>query len=216
MSKLKEYLQENKISIQELIENKIQLKIKENTLKVMEDAKQDIIPVYLDKKIKNESHKKGYSYQDILNLIKINEMYASFFAKDPIKQNLAENIQLEVLQNITNVKKLIQHGKKSIRLYDGDIITKSNKVSTKSLDFYDEDNETYYYCKYTKDEGGAQDNQFRDVVIFIQECNKYCEKNNNSVKFIALLNGNYYNEKKINLLNSLIIYKERIIIENNI
>jgi hypothetical protein len=81
--------------------------LKENIEKVMKDANKDIIPQYLDKKIKNESLRKGFKYSEILEQIKVNKLYASFFAKDPIKQSLYENMQLEkVKSEYKNIKHL--------------------------------------------------------------------------------------------------------------
>lgn len=203
-------------SIEQLIEERIRISIKENIKNVMEDAKKDVIPTYLNTKIINECSKKGYEYFTILKKIKEDEMYASFFSKDPLKQNIAENIQLEILNEKMNVEKLPQTGNNSKRLLKGNLGFFNNNDCTKALDFFDKKNNAYFFCKYTKENGGSQDNQFVDVIRFIDECNLYCNKNKDTVKFVAFVSGKFYTQSKINSLNVRITNKHRIFVINKI
>ena len=69
-----------------------------------------------------------------------------------------------------------------------------NKGLTKSIDFrWEFDGNTYYAAhKYTKDEGGAQDNQFNDLCNFLINASKSKDEN---VYFLAIGDGDYYKRK---------------------
>lgn len=183
-----------------------------NTLIIMDDAKKDKTPGYLKIKIENESKRKNYNFKDILEKIRNDHMYASMFAKEPIKQNLAENLQLKFLKERNkNIIKLPSTGKGAYYLSNGSLITnqKHKPLKTcKSMDFYDPDSKIFYYAKYTNQSGGSQDNQFNDLKNFINECLLYI-KNSNREKnddyyFVILVDGDYYNREKFKILKTLI------------
>ena len=44
--------------------------------------------------------------------------------------------------------------------------------------------------------GGAQDNQFNDIITFL----KNCENNNLPCNFFAIVDGGYFTESKMNIL----------------
>jgi len=80
---------------------------------------------------------------------------------------------------------------KNTKTFDFKSLTVDNKIE-------------YYYAKYTNEEGGAQDNQYKDAVSFIDQANLYYKKNKFSdIKFILILDGNYY-IKKMNDIKKLI------------
>lgn len=168
---------------------------KENIQQVISDAQKDPIPKYLHKKITNESIRKGYSYDSILNMIRSNEMYASFFAKDPLKQNIAEKIQFEKLKTrFQDIIKLPHTGPNAFYFSNGEITNVRAKSDTKSFDF--RSNNKFFYAKYTNEGGGAQDNQFHDLKIFLENSKKYVSTHENDYEFIAVVDGNYYSDTK--------------------
>ncbi len=183
---------------------------------VIIDANKDILPKYLLSKIQNESERTGYKVEQIIDKIKIDEMYASIFCKNPIKQNIIEKLQIKLLQEKNpSIKKLSLRGINAIYLDDKGnlikgLIKKTNNV-TCSIDCYDKLTNTYYYLRYTNEEGGSQDNQFELVKIFIDRCNKNIALISENIalisenKFIIILDGNYYNDNKIKLLNNMIL-----------
>lgn len=59
-------------------------------------------------KIANYAEKHGFEAKDIKERIKSDDLVASFFAKDPSKQNFTEKLVAELL----NTKTLPQSGKK--------------------------------------------------------------------------------------------------------
>ena len=199
----------------QLIDERRKKLLKNNINSVMKDASKTPIPDYLKNKIENECKRKGYNYDDILNKIKVDEMYASFFAKDPLKQNLAEKLQLEILSKTNKIEKLSSNGENAKYLSNGELLTNlSNKPiinSTKSLDFYDSSTNTYYYCKYINEDGGAQDNQYDDSKKFILNVNLYYKNNiNSNIKFILLIDGNYFNQNRKKELNNLVEEKIKL------
>jgi hypothetical protein len=113
-----------------------------------------------------------------------NDYVASYFIKNPLKQNYIEKIVADLL----NTKTLPQSGKNAIRFNDnGEITNKKEINTTKSADF--KINNTYITQKYTKDCGGSQDNQYNDVVSFLIK---------GSIKHYvaAILDGDFWDSKR--------------------
>lgn len=164
-----------------LFKKMLKIRWQHNIETVMKDANKKQIPNYIKTKIINESRKKGLSYKNILNFLKTHLEYASTLAKDPLKQNLAEIVQLELLNKKFNNKiiKLPTSGKGAVYLCKSQLISGNNidkylnVLTTKSMDFYNESEKTYYYAKYINQAGGAQDNQYNDIKSMIKEINKY-------------------------------------------
>lgn len=164
----------------------------------------------LHKKIQNEIQRSGGFIADTTQCLKdilTCSTAAVHFAKDPLKQNLAEKCQLQYLQTIkgkVNLYKLPALGKKAVYLADGELKTNCTKApsgtdSTKSLDFADAngDRTYYYYAKFTQIEGGAQNNQEKDAVCFVEQANHYANKHSHTEQvFILLVDGRYYTETR--------------------
>lgn len=155
--------------------------------------------------IKINNHIDRYGLKDVVNqiLTKIvnDDFFASMFAMDASKQNMSEESQKKYLSNRgIHVEKLTAGGKKAIRLMNGELITGNDRGSkaTKSMDFIY--NDELIFAKVTFGAGGGQDNQYRDVLDFLKEANKYDNKYGNR-KFTALVDGDYYTEEKLKSLN---------------
>ncbi len=175
-------------------------------------------PHEAEEKIKNhvERWPNNCSIESILKKIKTDPEIATFFAKDPAKQNEAETLVSELIKQnptINNFKVLPKAGIKSIRIgIDGNFIygnkTQNNKTSnkienaTKSVDFYFEIDTDIYYCtqKFTRGAGGSQDNQCHDVINFLTYGSRNTS-NDESRYFVAILDGDYFNSKKIDEIN---------------
>ena len=124
------------------------------------------------------------SVDDIKNQILTNDLVASLFCKDPSKQNITEKLVAELL----NIDKMPVSGKNCVRFNsDGDIVHANNAGVSKSADFYF--NDYYITQKYTREEGGAQDNQRNDVIDFL-------EKGSKKYKVGALVDGEYWNKHR--------------------
>lgn len=193
--------------------DEIKIKLwKTNIDEIMKESLKIPLPKTIDLKIKSEIKSKGFEYNDVLLKIQTDKLYASHFAKNPIKQNIAEILQMNLLkQHIPNIKKL---NNDTEYLMDGLILsgTKSycQKTPTKNFDFFDDKSRTYYYAKYINDRGGSQDNQYNDCVNFLNQVNMYYDKaikpinKKTVISFVLLIDGDYFNDKKKIQLNQII------------
>jgi len=175
--------------------------LQNNTITIMEESKREVISKELKLKIENECKYKDLKFEDVLIKIQNDYMYATFFAKDPLKQNLAEKLQFKLLKlKYTNIKKLPDNGKNSIYISDGNIINSSDikHKNTKSIDFWDPVNKIFFYAKYINEKGGAQDNQFEDCKSFVKEA-----RTTLSINFKLIIDGDYFTEQKINILKDI-------------
>jgi len=159
-----------------------------NLKQIQIDINKTPIPKYLQFKIKTESIKKQFNENDIIENIKNNKFYASFFCKNPLKQNLAENIQFKLLK-----PKYLDIKKCNLYLHKGKLIDKKLNLS-KSIDFISESNNSYFCCKYINEKGGSQDNQYNDIKLFLNECKNI---KNTNINICLVLNGKYFTKNKI-------------------
>ncbi len=143
--------------------------------------------------------------EDIIKDFESTKTVPTFFAKDPSKQNLTEEIAKEFLSNfpeVKSVKILPKRGKGSWSIVKGrldytDNFTKYQKAGIKSIDFRIElVNGVIIFAthKYTKDTGGAQDNQANDLMSFAEQTVDY---NSNEYRFAIICDGEYYTDSKI-------------------
>lgn len=164
-------------------------KKKELRKKNIEEVRQEIKSGWVQKKIDNYllSNPCLFTKEDIEENILNNDIVASFFCKDPSRQNLSEKLCAEVL----HLKKLPGNGKNCIRFDNDGNMTSLTTGNTKSADFIF--NGTYATQKYTISEGGAQDNQRNDVIDFLRRGSiKY--------KVSAILDGPYWDKNRPQLL----------------
>lgn len=124
---------------------------------------------------------------EIENLIKSNAVFASFFCKDPSKQNISEKMAEKILKT----KKLPPSGKNSVHFDSAGNITSQTLGNTKSADFYIDG--MYATQKYTVEDGGAQGNQKNDVIEFLR-------KGSIQHKVLALLDGPYWDAHRQELI----------------
>lgn len=141
--------------------------------------------------------------------------------KDPLRQNLSEEVQEEVAKEKgIYMKKLPQSGKNSLHVFNGDVVfggdlcKEDKEIASKSLDFEVIGTKvpTYTYNKYNKWVGGSTDDVFKDVRNLIDKIKKI---QNKSQKFIIILDGFYWdiNRKdfeKYNDDNLLVISSDKL------
>mgnify|MGYP003587565502 FL=1 len=165
---------------EEMVVNK-EKQLREENLKDLRDNLNDTDVQF---KIANYAEKYGFETEVIKERIKSDDLVASFFVKDPSKQNFTEKLVAELL----NTKTLPQSGKNCIRFNsDGDICSTKGANTSKSADFLI--GSTYITQKYTRSAGGAQDNQYADVVDFLSKGSK---KHN----VAAIVDGSYWDNSK--------------------
>lgn len=125
-----------------------------------------------------------FTCEDIVEQIKSNDIVASMFCKDPSKQNISE----KMVEKILGVPKLPANGANSIRFTPNGELTGVKSIGvSKSADFLF--NGIYFTQKYTAESGGAQDNQYNDVVDFLV-------KGSINHKVGAMVDGEYWDKKR--------------------
>jgi len=152
-------------------------------------------------KIHTFCERSGFDFDDVVKKINSDAMFASTFATDPAKQNLFEKLAREYIQGIdfiSDFKKLSHHGKEALYIVNGsllggdDLSRSGGSTEAKSIDFswkY-KDKKFYAFHKYTRQSGGAQDNQYNDMKAFINHANSSTKGN---YYFIAIADGEYFN-----------------------
>jgi len=152
-------------------------------------------------KISNWANKFGYSFNEIKGKIINDEVFRCVFAKDPAKQNLYQNLASKYISSldiVENFKVLPAGGKDAVYLTNGKILKgnllKNQSKDIKSIDFmWNCKNLTFYAShKYTEMNGGAQDNQYKDIQDFLHHSRDCNEKN---TIFLAICDGDYYLQK---------------------
>ena len=131
------------------------------------------------------------------------------FRNNPTKQVIHEQFQLQKLKELKYPFIDYKQGRKLAfdTMYNIISITKKNKNTkvTKTFDYIVElnDYKVFGILKYTKDDGGSQDNQYEDVRRFViaikQHFNKYP---NSSYRFDIFLDGSYYTQNRRDALKS--------------
>ncbi|MDR3049154.1 MAG: hypothetical protein LBV16_04865 [Elusimicrobiota bacterium] len=136
-------------------------------------------------------------------------LFANCFAKDPVRQTSHEKIAYEYLNKhikiLNNFCKLPQSGKNAVYLTDNGMFLKyfiTNKRIGKALDFHWKTKDKMFYAshKYTKDSGGAQDNQFNEQAALLR---KFKENSVHNEYLFIICDGKYYTENKIKHLKEL-------------
>ena len=173
----------------------------------------------LNTKIVNADERTGgfITQTQILQSIINDPVAACAYAKDPLKQNFAENFQYKWLKQYGHhdLQKLSSGGKQAWYLVNGELVTNlprkpSGSNATKSIDF--QCNHKYFYAKYTNAAGGAQDNQCADGKCFIEQANIYCNQHQDDKIFILLVDGDYYDTATKDAIRAIIspANKERV------
>lgn len=168
-----------------LVEEKEKELIKNN----LKDLRNNISNSDYQYKIDKYCEKFNFKKEEVIEQIKENDIVASFFMKDPLRQNFIEKMVAELL----NTSILSQTGKNSVRFNSkGELGHLKTPNTSKAADFYI--NNTYITQKYTRGFGGAQDNQYNDVVDFLL-------KGSQQYRVGAILDGSYWEEKRKELEN---------------
>lgn len=173
----------------ELLKKEYEVQLSKNILELYNN----IDTIEYQTKIKNYCKQFNFNIKEVNDKILSDRMFAMFFIKNPAKQNLVEKTIIKIFPNT----KLPASGKKCVRFSsDGKVIFKKEIGCTKSADFLIDD--VYFTQKYTNGCGGAQDNQYNDVVDFLSKGEK-----NKNFKVGAILDGDYWTESKISKLKKM-------------
>lgn len=145
-------------------------------------------------------------------------IFALNFIKDPAKQSFHEKTAASYLsthEKVLNFKNLSSGGKDALTVLTGIVqpystLKGQTSKKLKTVDFtFDLESDGLYHCfashKYTKGLGGAQDNQYHDLVSFMENARQNTVLNH---LFFAIADGEYYQYKndkgqtKIDLMNA--------------
>lgn len=159
-----------------------------------------------------------FTFEKILDEILTNAMVRSIFRKDPVRQSIHEKSQIEWLRNklLPDVVKL--NGAVGGLYFNDYCLTNVHPrpiSASKTLDIYSAKTNTYGVLKFSTTSGGAQDNQFTDVKIFIQQMIGYMKSSSySSERFMFFLDGPYYTGNKLANLEMMIpdVHSDKIII----
>jgi len=147
-----------------------------------------------------EEEYKEFSTDKILEDLMTNPMLRVMLRKDPTKQSVHENTQIEWIKKnkYEDVIKL-PSSNNGVYLYNNSLCKEKerNTNATKTLDIYSRSENMYGILKYTNIEGGSQDNQYNDVKKFIIEIIGYFNNNLEAVeRFEFYLDGKYYDKRR--------------------
>lgn len=134
-------------------------------------------------------------------------MFAAHFATDPKRQKLHEKaaaIWLSEMHEVERFETLPSSGKGSLYVaMDGEIQEGRGRAPGKSLDFrWITGGKTCVAShKYTEQEGGAQDQQFNEMLELLKRFRNCAQTD---YVLIVIVDGAYYTEKKMQQLQNLI------------
>lgn len=132
-------------------------------------------------------------------------MFAAKFSREPRRMNIFEKEAANWIEQLTDVrsfKKLAAYVKNAYYVNgDGCIVKGIKKAPTKSLDFYWETGSYRFYAthKLIRESGGHQDGSFREVRHAMELFQKAGAEDN--MVFVAIMDGPYFNDTKMNDLN---------------
>lgn len=187
---------------------------RERILKDLFDG--DIFPKAIDsldenqrQKIRNHAERFGHSEEEVVSAVLENEVaYRIIVGKNPGRMDFYEDTLVEFLNNLPQVSvasKLPKSGPGAKYLSDGEIRTGGGRQNhVKSLDIYVQfanGANAYIIHKYTMEDGGAQDNQFREAMGTLSQIRK--KPNLEKPNIIAVLDGAYYSKTRSNGLSRL-------------
>ena len=162
---------------------------------------------YIARKVKTYVWRFGHSEAEVMKKIKQDRMFANVFAKEPRRTGFHEAVAADWIKNLGMVSDFEvmkkTGGSAAYVNRDGNVQTGKRSPDTKSLDFKWKTGkyECYATHKFTKEGGGNQDNQHKEVNDTLGRFQKGGADRN--VVLFVILDGPYYNEKRMERSRSL-------------
>ncbi len=150
------------------------------------------------KKINTFSTRHNFSVEEVATKIKTGDLFRTFFAKDPAKQKIHENIAARYIREIQGLSEFRQLGHAELALVRGAVVPfrevrrRGGTNTAKTIDFFWRfcGKEFYASHKYTRGRsGGSQGGAYKDLQEFISEANQ-CT--NREQFFVAISDGDFY------------------------
>ena len=179
---------------------------KEQIRKNTQQLRDNITDKGLRKKIKNWADKYDLSFEFVKHKVFTDDIFALYFVKDPGRQNFHENTAAEALKSFAILYdfKLLPKGGLNAKVVNSGMLvsleeSKQSTSNPKTIDFewkIKTNTGKIIFCyashKYTKDNGGSQDNQYKDLKNFMENARQ--NKSDNKM-FFAICDGQYYQTK---------------------
>lgn len=186
--------------------DKIQMSNVDDAVQGKQDAQisQKAEKLYDDWAYARNNFTKDAFVQLVLDSIHNKETFAlSMFVKNDKKQNSAEECQVEYIKSkfsglLKVIKGLPKSGKGALFFKSGSV--SSTKGTTKSLDIHmsyvysGKTLDIYGTLKHIDNKGGAQDNQFKDLILTNQEFSKNKTPN---LYTITIFSGSHFKTGKV-------------------
>ena len=173
-----------------------------NTAALRKQLESTKIDNWLKEKIESFCERHDLSFNLVKYKIIHDDLFVLNFIKEPAKQTLHQNLAKKFMLNmdcISDFQVLPAAGKESIFVINGIIMKeeqkKNSSVSVKSIDFewkftnpIGEIVQCYASHKYTHQEGGAQTQQFTELMTFLENAQKHKQ----NLFFYAICDGRFY------------------------
>jgi hypothetical protein len=155
------------------------------------------------KKIENHATRYGHTVQEVLEAVLNNEVaFRSIVGKSPERMDYYETTLITYLNRLEVVllaEKLPKSGPNAKYIVNGKILIGGGRRNdVKSLDIeviFKNSQKLYLVHKYTMEDGGAQDNQFREAKETLK--NLYTPGGKIHQNLGAVLDGDYYVKKRL-------------------
>jgi len=192
-----------KPTFEEFLRKETKRAINQNDKDVIKAAEQR--DVDLIKRIENHRHEKLTDEEEqvqtvdwYLERIQSDPIARALFRKDTVRQNIHENTQIAWIRSFYQDAVKLPAAKGGLYLSKYKMMKEHPRPSdaTKTLDISISSQHIYGVLKYSTTEGGAQDNQFRDVKHFIEQMIGYLNNTPEAQEsFYFYLDGPYYSDK---------------------
>ena len=146
----------------------------------------------------------GFPEPDVKEKVRTDSMFAAHFAKEPRRTGLHESMAadwIKTLPSISDFRVLPKSGKDAFYITSDGDIDKGIRGSRpgKSLDFiwHARGKTCYAMHKYTKEGGGNQDSQFKEMVSLL---GNFLKCQDTSCVLFVIADGPYYIGKKMEQL----------------
>jgi len=149
-------------------------------------------------KIQNHADRYGHAIEEVLDAVLNNEVaFRSIVGKSPGRMDYYETTLISYLNGLKIIKssiKLPKSGPNAKYIEQGKIyLGGGRRNDVKSLDIevtFTNGKQMYLVHKYTMEDGGAQDNQFREAKETLK--NIYTKDKKVGINLGAVLDGDYY------------------------
>ncbi len=157
---------------------------------------------YIAARIDTFIERFGFDPAAVEAKIRSDRMFASYFAIEPRRQGIHENVAAEWIAELPEVEDfevLPKAGKQALYVTSDGYVKKGMEIG-KSLDFSWRVGEAQFYAahKYTKASGGNQDSQFKEMQELLKRFLHGAESA--STVLVVIVDGRYYTEARMRTL----------------